>query len=252
MPIDSIAHHHDTVVKRPRLDQFQRHDILPSGKERYAVAEQARDYVEFQLIELPGAHPTFTLESLALAVKVAHPSGALVAMHATSPEGMRNAILAGADTLEHGDGGNAELFRLMAQRRTALCPTLTAGEALSQYAGWRREKDPEPPSIVHKRQSFRAALAAGVELLSGSDVGVFAHGDNARELELMVSYGMSSEAALRAATSGAARVLRLAERVGRVKPGLLADLIAVEGDPKKDITALRRIKLVLKGGVTYR
>jgi imidazolonepropionase-like amidohydrolase len=214
-------------------------------------AEWIKLYADYHPGPLPGAHPTFSLESLALAVKVAHASGALVAMHATSPEGMRNAILAGTDTLEHGDGGTPELFRLMAQRRTALCPTLTAGEALSQYAGWRREKDPEPPSLVHKRQSFRAALAAGVEILSGSDVGVFAHGDNARELELMVSYGMASEAALRAATSGAARVLRLTERVGRVKPGLLADLIAVEGDPQKDITALRRIKLVMKGGITY-
>ena len=215
-------------------------------------ADWIKLYADYRVGPQPGVRPTFSLESLTLAVKTAHAGGALLAMHATGPEGMRNAILAGADTIEHGDGGTAELFQLMAQRKVALCPTLTAGEALSQYAGWRRDKDPEPKTLSQKRQSFRAALAAGVEILSGSDVGVFAHGDNARELELMVSYGMKNQAVLRAATSTAARLLRLGDRVGRIKPGLLADVIAVQGDPEKDITALRRIKLVIKGGTIYR
>lgn len=215
-------------------------------------AEWIKIYADYRVGPQPGAHPTFSPESLLLAVKTAHQSGALVAMHATSQEGMRNAILAGTDTIEHGDDGTAELFQLMAQRKVALCPTLTAGDALSQYGGWRRGQGPEPAMITKKRQSFRAALAAGVEIVSGSDVGVFAHGDNARELELMVDYGMPSDAALRAATSTAARVLRLADRVGRIKPGMLADLIAVSGDPKKDIAVLRRIKLVMKAGVIYR
>jgi imidazolonepropionase-like amidohydrolase len=165
---------------------------------------------------------------------------------------MQRAILAGAETIEHGDGGTAEVFKLMVERNVAFCPTLAVVDATSQYAGWKKGQQPEPRAIVQKRASFKAALDAGVTILSGSDAGVFAHGDNARELELMVAFGMAPLAALKSATSIAARVLHMDQEIGRVKPGALADLAAFDGDPTRDISALRRVKLVMKGGVIVR
>jgi imidazolonepropionase-like amidohydrolase len=135
----------------------------------------------------------------------------------------------------------------MADRGVAFCPTLAAGDAITQYGGWRKGVDPEPQRIRQKRASFRLALDAGVRICFGGDVGVYPHGDNVRELELMVDYGMTATAVLRAATAGNAEVLELSDR-GRVAPGLLADLVVVHGDPTRDISALRAVALVLKGG----
>ncbi len=199
-----------------------------------------------------GAHPTFSQQEMNLAVATARSAVVPVAVHATTPEGMQRAILAGAETIEHGDGGTAEVFKLMVERNVAFCPTLAVVDATSQYAGWKKGQQPEPPAIVQKRASFKAALDAGVTILSGSDAGVFAHGDNARELELMVAFGMAPLAALKSATSIAARVLHMDQEIGRVKPGALADLAAFDGDPTRDISALRRVKLVMKGGAIVR
>ena len=198
----------------------------------------------------PGARPTFSLEEMKLAVETAKSAGVPVSVHATTPEGMRRAVLGGAETVEHGDDGTPEIFKLMAEHHVALCPTLAAGDAVAQYAGWKKGQQPEPRGIERKRASFKAALDAGVTILSGSDVGVFAHGDNARELEMMVEYGMTPANALRSATSTAGRVLHM--EIGQVKAGMLADLIAVEGDPTKEIAALRKVKFVMKGGVVYK
>lgn len=198
----------------------------------------------------PGSHPTFSLEEMKLAVETSHSAGVPVSVHASTPEGMRRATLAGVDTIEHGNEGTPEIFKLMTEHHVAFCPTLAAGDATAQYAGWNKGAQPEPASITRKRASFRAALASGVTILNGSDVGVFAHGDNARELELMADYGMPPADILKAATSAAGRVLH--KDIGQVKAGLLADLIAVDGDPSRDLSALRRVKLVMKGGVIYR
>lgn len=192
--------------------------------------------------------PTFSQEEMNLIVATAKSIGRPVSVHSSTPEGMRRAILAGAETIEHGDGGTAEIFKLMAERNVALCPTLAAGDATSQYGGWKKGTDPEPAGIRRKRDSFKLALAAGVTIASGSDVGVFSHGDNARELDLMVAYGMKPIDAVRSATSVDARVMHLETQIGRVASTFFADLIAVDGDPTVDISALHKIKLVMKSG----
>ncbi|GIV57928.1 MAG: hypothetical protein KatS3mg042_0841 [Rhodothermaceae bacterium] len=198
------------------------------------------------------ARPTFSLDELRLIVETARSSGRPVVAHASTPEGMRRATLAGVETIEHGDGGTPEVFRLMAERGVALCPTLAAGDAILQYGGWRKGTDPEPERIRRKRASFRAALDAGVTICAGSDVGVFPHGDNARELAMMATYGMAPLDVLRAATAVNARLFHLDDRLGRIRPGLLADLVAVDGDPTADLAALRAVRLVMKDGILYR
>jgi imidazolonepropionase-like amidohydrolase len=197
------------------------------------------------------AKPTFSIEELKTIVDTARAANCPVAAHATTAEGMRRAVLAGVATIEHGDDGDRAVFKLMAEHGVALCPTLAAGEAYERYFGDRTAVG-ESPRFQGKRASFKAALEAGVTIVNGSDVGVFAHGDNARELELLVDYGLPPEKALRAATVDAAKALRLDAKLGAIKPGLLADLVGVDGDPVKDVAALRRVRLVVKNGVTYR
>jgi imidazolonepropionase-like amidohydrolase len=213
-------------------------------------ADWIKLYGDYRWGPLPGSQPTFSLAEMKLAVETARSAGVPVAVHANTPEGMRRAVLAGAETIEHGDDATPEVYHLMVEHHVALCPTLTAGEANRQYAGWKKGEQPEPASITRKRTTFKWALDAGVTILSGSDVGVFTHGDNAREIELMVDYGMSPVKALHAATAVAGRVLHM--EIGRVAPGMLADLIAVEGDPTQQISMLRRVKFVMKGGTVYK
>lgn len=197
------------------------------------------------------AQPTFSELELGWLAGMTSSSGRKVVAHASTPEGMKRAVLAGVSTIEHGDKGTAEVFKLMKEKNVALCPTLAAGEATEQYKGWKKGIDPPTERIENKHRTFRLALEAGVTICMGGDVGVFAHGDNAREMELMVEYGMQPADVLRSATSVNAEVFGYADKFGRIKKGLFADLIAVEGDPAAEIKNIRKIRLVMKNGVLY-
>ena len=216
-------------------------------------ADWIKVYADYRWGPKGEALPTFSLEELEVLVETAHGSGRPVSAHAATAEGMRRATLAGVETIEHGNDGTPEVFKLMKQHGVALCPTLAASEAYATYFnGWIKGKKPPTADLLAKRASFKAALAAGVTICFGGDVGVFPHGDNVRELEDMVEYGMAPLAALRSATSGNAKIFRLDDRLGRIAPGYLADLVAVDGDPTRDVGALRKVRAVFKDGVRVR
>ena len=204
-------------------------------------------YADYRWGKGEPTRPTLSQAELAAGTEAAHDAGRKVAVHASSPEGMRRAILAGADTIEHGYGGTDEIFRLMKQRGVALCPTLAASEAYARYfENWNGE-EPAPQSVQENRRSFQAAMKAGVTMCMGGDVGVFTHGQNWLEMDAMQRAGMRAEKVMIAATSGNARIFGLDDR-GEVRPGKLADLVAVEGDPTRNVSAVRSVRFVMKDG----
>ena len=171
-------------------------------------------YADYRWGPNGAASPTFTQRELETIVEVTRSSGRPVIAHASTAEAMTRAILAGVETIEHGDGATSEVYKLMVKHNVALCPTLAAGDAIAQYSGWNKGVDSEPPRLQNKRRSFMAALDAGVTICFGGDVGVYPHGDNVRELEMMVDYGMPAEDVLRSATSINAGLFHIADKVG--------------------------------------
>jgi imidazolonepropionase-like amidohydrolase len=201
----------------------------------------------------PGAEsqPTFLQEEINAMVETANSAGKLVVAHASTPEGMLRAINGGVKTIEHGDGGTLEIFKLMKKKEIGFCPTLAAGHAITQYRGWNKDSDPEPKSIMQKRKTFKIALDSGVQIVFGGDVGVFTHGENYREMELMVDYGMKPLDVLKSATSANANIFQLND-LGQLKKGFVADIIAVSGNPLEQISVMKNVSFVMKDGLVYR
>ncbi len=215
-------------------------------------ADVIKIYADYRWGRDGEAAPTFTTEEIAVAVKIANASNRKVVVHSSTAEGMLRSINAGVATIEHGDNGTEEVFKLMKEKNIALCPTLAATEATQQYKGWKKGIDPDTERIIAHKKSFKLALQSGVTICMGGDVGVFAHGDNAREMELMNEYGMPAIDVLKSATSINADVFGYGDKIGSIKKGMAADIIAVDGDPSADIKNTRKIKLVIKDGLVYK
>lgn len=218
-----------------------------------AGADWIKVYADYRVGPDGSTQPTFSLEELKALVEAAHSGGRPVSAHASSDEGMRRAVLAGVDTIEHGYGGSDATFKLMAEKGVVFFPTLTAVESTSTYfGGYVAGKTPPTAAMTNADRAFKLAVKNGVTIGMGSDVGVFKHGDNARELVWLVNEGMSPAQALLAATAVDAKVLGRASDLGQLKPGYLADIVAVTGDPTQAIEATSAVVFVMKGGQVVR
>ena len=225
-------------------------DVIPQGAEEAdgpdAIARVVRSqikhgadwikvYADYRWGPNGEAMPTFTLAELKLMVEIANSSGRPVVAHASTTEGIRRAVIAGVRSIDHGYDVTPEIFSLMKEHGTFFCPTLAVG------------------SNLQKRGALvKQAFDAGVPICAGGDAGVFTHGENAIEAERLVGAGLTPLQALMSVTSVNARLLQMEDRLGGIRGGMLADLVAVSGDPTKEIGAIRTVRFVMRNGVVYR
>ena len=215
-------------------------------------ADFIKIYADYRWGLMGEDRPTFTLDELKLINEVTTSSGRVMVCHAKSKEAIRRSVLAGAVTIEHGDFLDEEIGKLMKEHQVIFMPTIAAVDKITQYRGWKKGIDPDPENVVRKKLSFKAALASGVTIGMGGDVGVFPHGDNVMEMELMAEYGMPNLDILKAATSVNARAMNWQDKLGLIKEGFLADLLVVKGNPLENISQIREVKFVMKDGVIYK
>jgi imidazolonepropionase-like amidohydrolase len=242
----------DLVLPKGGQEVSGQAEIIKAVREQVGNgADWVKVYADYRH-GVSGTVPTFSEEELHTLVAEAHSAGRPVSAHATTAEGMRRATVAGVDTIEHGYGGTEEVFHLMAEHGIAFLPTLTAEEAYAEYFEGYKQGQPLTAGMQQALRAFKFALAAGVTIGLGSDVGVFAHGTNFRELEWMVRGGMTPSQALMAATAVNAKIIHMQDQLGRIRPDFLADLVAVPGDPSTSIQAIRDVRFVMKGGVVYK
>lgn len=204
-----------------------------------------------------GQNPQFTMEELETIVKIAKDYEMTVAVHAHGAEGMKRAVLAGVNSIEHGTFMTPEIMQLMKERGTYLVPTISAGV----WVGEKAEEEDYFPAVVRPKareigpvilKTFAKAYKAGVKIAFGTDSGVSPHGENGREFQLMVAGGMPPMKALQSATIEAAKLLGIDDRLGSIETGKLADIVAVKGDPIEDIRVMRNVSFVMKEGVVYK